>query len=75
MNQRDYIELIKLKRQTLLLSQKELAKQIPISKTAYCKIENHKQNLSFFLIVRLAILLDIDLNLLKAPHQAIVFYD
>ncbi len=75
MNQRDYIELIKLKRQTLLLSQKELAKQIPISKTAYCKIENHKQNLSFFLIVRLAILLDIDLNLLKAPPQAIVFYD
>lgn len=75
MNQRDYIELIKLKRQTLLLSQKELAKQIPISKTAYCKIENHKQNLSFFLIIRLAILLDIDLNLLKAPPQAIVFYD
>ncbi len=75
MNQRDYIELIKLKRQTLLLSQKELAKQIPISKTAYCKIENHKQNLSFFLIVRLAILLDIDLNLLKGPPQAIVFYD
>lgn len=75
MNQRDYIELIKLKRQTLLLSQKELAKQIPISKTAYCKIENHKQNLSFFLIVRLATLLDIDLNLLKAPPQAIVFYD
>lgn len=75
MNQKDYIELIKLKRQTRLLSQKELAKQIPISKTAYCKIENHKQNLSFFLIVRLAILLDIDLNQLKSPKESFVFYD
>ena len=58
-----------------MLSQKDLAKQIPISNTAYSKIENHLQNLSFFVIQRLAEIFDIDLNILKSPPKDFIDYD
>ena len=75
MNQKEFIELIKRKRLSQMLSQKDVAKSIPISKTAYSKIENHQQNLSFFMIRRLAELFDIDLNIIKEASKDIVFYD
>ncbi|MDE5714767.1 MAG: helix-turn-helix transcriptional regulator [Anaeroplasmataceae bacterium] len=75
MNQYDFIELIKKKRENQFLSQKDLAKQIPISKTAYCKIENHQQNLNFFIIKRIAELLEIDLNLIKDLKKETIFFD
>lgn len=75
MNQKQYIELVKRKRLSQMLSQKELAKSIPISKTAYSKIENHLQNPSFFVIRRLAEIFDIDLNQIKETPSEIVIYD
>lgn len=76
MQEYDFIELIKRKRLNLFLSQKDLAKQIPISKTAYCKIENHQQSISFDVLKRLAILLDIDLNIIiDSKHTDHFFYD
>lgn len=76
MQEYDFIELIKRKRLSLFLSQKDLAKQIPISKTAYCKIENHQQSISFDVLKRLAILLDIDLNIIiDSKHTDNFFYD
>lgn len=75
MNQKQFIELVKRKRLSKMLSQKELAKSIPISKSAYCKIENHIQNPSFFIIRRLAEILELDLNQIKETRTGNVFYD
>ena len=58
-----------------MISQKDLAKNIPISKTAYCKIENHQQNPSVFVVQRLAEIFDIDLNILKNPPKDFIDYD
>lgn len=58
-----------------MLSQKEIAKSIPISKSAYCKIENHLQSPSFFVIRRLAELFDFDLNRIKEPTRTIIYFD
>ncbi|MCI9181658.1 MAG: helix-turn-helix transcriptional regulator [Acholeplasmatales bacterium] len=75
MDQKQFIELVKRKRLSNLLSQKDLAKSIPISKVTYSKIENHQQNPNFFVIRRLAEILDIDLNIIKEEQSLIVFYD
>ncbi len=75
MDQKQFIELVKRKRLSNLLSQKDLAKSIPISKVTYSKIENHQQNPIFFVIRRLAEILDIDLNIIKEEQSLIVFYD
>ena len=74
MDQKQFIELVR-KRLSNLLSQKDLAKSIPISKVTYSKIENHQQNPNFFVIRRLAEILDIDLNIIKEEQSLIVFYD
>lgn len=58
-----------------MISQKDLAKMIPISKTAYSKIENHLQNPSIFVIQRLAEIFDIDLNILKNTSIDFMSYD
>lgn len=58
-----------------MISQKDLAKMIPISKTAYSKIENHLQNPTVFVIQRLAEIFDIDLNILKNTSKEIMNYD
>lgn len=57
------------------MSQKDLAKKIPISKSAYSKIENHLQNPSLFVIQRLAEIFDVDLNILKTKPQNFMHYD
>lgn len=76
MQEYDFIEYIKRKRLSLFLTQKDLAKRIPISKTAYCKIENHQQSLSFFVLTRIASLLQIDLNIILDQEQSTsYFYD
>lgn len=76
MSEYQFIELIKNKRLSLFISQKDLAKQIPISKTAYCKIENHQQKLSYFILKRLAELLQIDLNLIKTnSSKEFIYFD
>ena len=75
MDQKQFIELVKRKRLSNLLSQKDLAKSIPISKVTDSKIENHQQNPNFFVIRRLAEILDIDLNIIKEEQSLIVFYD
>ncbi len=69
------MEFVKKKRLSQNLSQKDLAKSIPISKTAYSKIENHLQKPSVFVIQRLAEILDIDLNILKNTSKDIMNYD
>lgn len=76
MSEYQFIELVKRKRLSLFISQKDLAKQIPISKTAYCKIENHQQRLSYFILKRLAELLQIDLNLIKTnSFKESIYFD
>ncbi|MDE6241413.1 MAG: helix-turn-helix domain-containing protein [Anaeroplasmataceae bacterium] len=75
MTQKEFIELIKKKRLSQMISQKDLAKMIPISKTAYSKIENHLQNPTVFVIQRLAEIFDIDLNILKNTSKEIMNYD
>lgn len=76
MSEYDFIEYIKRKRLSLFISQKDLAKQIPIASSAYCKIENHQQTLSIFILGRLAEILDIDLNILRLPsNPKHVFFD
>lgn len=75
LTQKDFIELIKKKRLSQMISQKDLAKMIPISKTAYSKIENHLQNPTIFVIQRLAEIFDIDLNVLKNPPKDFIYYD
>ena len=75
MTQRDFMELVKRKRLSLMLSQKEIAKSIPISKSAYSKLENHLQSPSFFVIRRLAELFDIDLNIIKEQTKDYIYYD
>ncbi|MDE6407046.1 MAG: helix-turn-helix domain-containing protein [Anaeroplasmataceae bacterium] len=75
MTQKEFIELIKKKRLAQMIPQKDLAKKIPISKTAYSKIENHLQNPSVFVIQRLAEIFDIDLNILKNPPRDFIDYD
>lgn len=75
LTQKDFIELIKKKRLDQMISQKDLAKMIPISKTAYSKIENHLQNPTVFVIQRLAEIFDIDLNILKNTSKEIMHYD
>lgn len=75
MNQIEFIELIKKKRLSQLMLQKDLAKKIPISKSAYSKIENHLQNPNLFVIQRLAEIFDIDLNILKSSSNDFFNYD
>ncbi|MDE5546960.1 MAG: helix-turn-helix domain-containing protein [Anaeroplasmataceae bacterium] len=75
MTQKEFIELIKKKRLDQMISQKDLAKMIPISKTAYSKIENHLQKPTIFVIQRLAEIFDIDLNILKNTSKEIMNYD
>ncbi len=75
LTQKEFIELIKKKRLDQMISQKDLAKMIPISKTAYSKIENHLQKPTIFVIQRLAEIFDIDLNILKNTSKEIMNYD
>ena len=75
MDQKQFIELVKKKRLKKLLNKKKKKKSIPISKVTYSKIENHQQNPNFFVIRRLAEILDIDLNIIKEEQSLIVFYD
>lgn len=75
MRQKDFVEYIKRKRLSQRISQKELAKSIPLASSTYSKIENHQQNLSFFVIQRLAEIFDIDLNILKNPRKDFIDYD
>ena len=74
MNCKEFIEYIKHKRERSFITQKDLAKKIPINKCTYCKIENHKQEPSFFMIKRLAEIFDIDLNIIKSKTDEIEHY-
>lgn len=58
-----------------MMSQQEVATTIPVSKSAYSKIENHLQNPNYFVIRRLAEIFDIDLNVIKQETEMIHFYD
>lgn len=75
LNQKEFIELVKKKRVSKMICQKDIAKRIPISKSAYSKIENHKQTPSLFVIVRLAELFEIDLNTFKTSKKNFMNYD
>ena len=75
MRQKDFIEYIKKKRISQMISQKELAKSIPITSSTYSKIENHQQNPSFFVIKRLAEIFQIDLNIIKDDLESKHYYD
>ena len=65
MEEKEFIKLIKKKREDNFILQKDIAKQIPISKSSYSKLENGKLKLNFFLIRRISEILDIDLNTIK----------
>lgn len=70
--------IIKEKRLKSGMSQKEMAHQIPISHSNYCKIENGKIEPSFVVLQRICVLLDIDLTdilKLKMPSEHIKMFD
>lgn len=75
LNQKEFIEFIKKMRVNKMMSQKDIAKRICISKSAYSKIENHKQTPSLFVVVRLAEIFDIDLNDFKTTKKDFMNYD
>lgn len=52
MSEKEFVLLIKQIREQRFLLQKDVAKQIPVSKSDYSKIENGKKKLNFFLIRR-----------------------
>ena len=71
MSEKEFIKLIKKKREDMLLLQKDIAKKIPISKSTYSKLENENKKLNFFLIKRISEILDIDLNSIKSNEEKI----
>lgn len=75
MNQKEFMKLVTKKRLKMGLNQYQFAKMIPINKTSYSKIENDKQGLNFFLIKRIATILDIDLNSIKDEKINPKYYD
>lgn len=77
MNEFEFIKLIKEKRLSKKLSQKELAKLLVIPHTTLCKIENGKQKLDYKTIRMISIILDIDLNLIKEDYceKEAIYYD
>lgn len=76
MTENEFIELIKKKRLDQLMTQKQLAYILSISNSKYCKIEGHKQNLTFNLIKRLAEIFELDLNIIKtSPKKDNHYFD
>ena len=72
----EFAKEIKKHRMKKGISQKELARLIPTTRSTLCKIENGKQEPSFFILQRIIILLEIDFNnIIKAPNQTDFFYD
>ena len=65
MSEKEFVLLIKQIREQRFLLQKDVAKQIPVSKSDYSKIENGKKKLNFFLIRRFSELFDLHLNQIK----------
>lgn len=66
---------IKVQREKYGLSQRELARLIPTNPSTLCKIENCKQEPSFFILQRLIIILNIDFNeIIKASNEAKQFF-
>lgn len=64
MTYKEFAEIIKRKREDLFLTQKEFATQIPMPNSAYNKVENARQEPSFFQLQRICLLLDIDISAL-----------
>lgn len=75
MSEKEFIELIKKKRLIANIKSASIAKELCISKSCYSKIENHNQRLTFYEIIRLAELFDIDLNVLKNKEEIKHYYD
>lgn len=74
MEEKEFIDLIKKKRETAMILQKDIAKMIPMNKASYCKIENGKKKLSFFTLRRLAEIWEIDLNQIKNQQKKTYVY-
>ena len=68
MEEKEFITLIKTKREDKFILPKDIAKIIPMSKSSYSKLENGKLKLNFFLIRRISEILDIDLNTIKVKE-------
>ena len=63
--EKEFIALIKKRRESKLIMQKDLAKIIPMSSSSYSKLENGNLKLNYFLIRRLAEIFELDLNIIK----------
>jgi predicted transcriptional regulator len=75
MRYKDFAKEIKKHREHLGMTQKELARLIPTAPSILCKIENGKQEPSFFILQRIILLLDLDFNkMIKASNQNDNFY-
>lgn len=75
MTEKEFLMSVKIQRERLFLSQKDFARQIPLSKSTYCKIENGRQKITFFVLKRIAEILNIDLNSIKDPKGRIFWTD
>lgn len=68
MEEKEFIALIILKRESRMIMQKDIAKLIPMSTSSYSKLEKGIIKLNYFTIRRLSEILDIDLNLIKVKN-------
>ncbi len=75
MSEKEFVKLIKKKRLIANIKASFIAKELCISKSSYSKIENHKRNLYYYEIIRLAEIFNIDLNILKNKNEHKSFYD
>lgn len=76
MNEKEFINYFVNKRLAYGIKRCEFAKLLNISESYLSRIERNKRHLNFNLISQIAVILDIDLNIIKAlkPNQ-IVIYD
>lgn len=68
----EFAKYIKTKRESLFLTQKEMAYKISINQSTYNKIENGKQEPTFSQLIRISKELEIDLTeilQLKKPNS------
>lgn len=70
MTYQEFANMIQRRREDLFLTQKEFAARIPMSNSAYNKVENGKQEPSFFQLQKICMLLEIDLSALWGIKKA-----
>ena len=65
MSYEEFLNLIKMRRLELNLTQEDLAYMIPVSRIRYNRIETNKSELTYYELKAIAEILNINLNVIK----------